>query len=368
MTARIRRALVFAAVVVALLIVPGAASADTSANRPMWPSIVVDNDNKVHVAYDNADGNGIIYATNKSGSWVRRKITNGDDSLPHLTVDAQDRVRIIFTRTFTASPRAVYYVTNRTGEWKTKRLPWKAPGSTIRMAVSPTGTIHVVFTTDEHAYYVTNASGSWVRERVDVDFGNQAVIAVDANGKVHIAYGQCLNDGSGWCDGEGIYYKSNATGTWTTERITDLQLDRAESIVTDAAGKAHIVVQRTGLYDDRLEMGPVGLYYLTNVSGSWVRTPVATLGRMGRLGVDANGAVHVVYRIERDSKPGIYYATNESGVWVRSTAVREAATYPEMALDSRGVVRLAFMRLAGDPGVYYAHNARGSWSHLELMD
>ena len=369
MPATTRRLLPLIGVIAALLLVPGAASADTSASRPMWPSIVVDNDNKVHVAYDNADGNGIIYATNRSGSWVRRKLTNGNDSLPHLTVDAQDRVRIIFTRTFTDSPRAIYYVTNRTGEWKTKMLPWKAPGSTIRTAVSPSGTIHVVFTTDAHAYYVTNASGTWVRERLDAYFGNQAVLAVDVNGKVHIAYGQCLNDAEeeATCEGEGIWYRTNATGSWTTERITDLQLDRATSIVTDGAGKAHVIVERRGMYQGREEMG-IGMYYLTNESGAWVRQTVAKWGRKGVLGVDRTGAVHVVYNQESETKRGIYYATNKSGVWVRSTAVAEHAIYPEMGLDSRGVVRLAFMRMAIDPGVYYAHNARGSWSRLELMD
>ena len=116
---------------------PSPVVADTSPSRPIWPTIAVDDDDDVHVAYDNADGLGLIYATNSSGSWVRKRITNGDDRLPHLVVDQHDKVHIIFGRTYSDKPRALFYTTNRSGSWVTTKLPWVAPASTIRLAIAP---------------------------------------------------------------------------------------------------------------------------------------------------------------------------------------------------------------------------------------
>lgn len=363
----IRLVALLIAIALGAVITPAGVDADTSASRPKPPSIAIDNDNFVHVAYDNADGLGIIYATNRSGRWVRKRITGGNDSIPHITVDTSDKIRIIFTRTFTDSPRRVYYTSNVTGEWVTKRLPWTAPGSTIRMAVSPTRKIHVVYATDSATYYVTNASGTWVRERLDVDFGTAPIIAVDVNDGVHIAFGQCLNDGSGTCEGEGIYYRSNASGSWQQSRITEFQGDRATSIVTDAAGAAHLMFERSYLVQGREELG-TGMFYLTNKSGDWVRSKVSTAGRKAQIGIDPKGKIHIVYNLESETKHGIYYATNETGSWVRSTAVRERAIYQDMVVDRRGDIRMVFMRMEIDPGVYYTTNRSGVWSRIELMD
>ena len=368
---RARMLLVSIMLVAGAVAVPTSVAADTSASRPIWPSIALDGNGKVHIAYDNANGLGIIYATNKSGSWVKRRVTSGNDSVPHLTVDSLGRIRIIFTRTFVDSPRRIYYATNRTGVWATKRLPWNGPGSKIHFAVSPKGTIHVVFGTEDAAWYVTNAGGTWVKQRLDAHFGQSPVLAVDRSGAVHLAFNQCLNDAEeeGSCEGEGLYYRTNASGAWVQSRITEFQGDRATGIVTDGAGAAHMVFQRPYLVQGREELG-IGMFYLTNASGAWVRSKVATPGVNGRLGVDLNGAAHIVYNqdLPDNSKPGIYFATNKTGSWVRSTAVRESAMYPEMVLDRRGVTRLAFMRMAIDPGVYYAHNRAGTWARLELMD
>jgi hypothetical protein len=367
MTGHRRRALAITVLVALAAALPSTTVADMSALRPMWPSIVVDPKDHAHVVYDNVDGRGLYYATNASGSWVRRIITKGHDALPKAAVDRAGKVHVIFTRTYDDSPRRIFYSTNKSGAWVTTGLPWTAPGSTFRIAVDPELRLHVVYYTDSAAYYMTNDDGTWVRERLDIGSGQWPMIAVDTAGAVHIAFKQCLSPEEWECPGEGIYYRTNASGEWTQEHLTEFQGDRPTGIVTDPAGKAHIVFQRPYLEQGREELG-IGMFYLTNASGTWRRSRVASTGVNGRIALDRAGAAHIVYNRESETDLGIYYATNETGSWVRSTAIKERAMYQELAIDARGLPRIAFMRLAIDPGVYYAKYGPEKWWRVELMD
>ncbi|MEO5964332.1 MAG: hypothetical protein ABIR11_02610, partial [Candidatus Limnocylindrales bacterium] len=243
-------------------------------------------------------------------------------------------------------------------------VPADATG--VRIVVAPDGSLHMTFVTDEISWYATNASGTWVKRRLDHAMGNNAQVAVDSLGRVHLIFNQCTNDGTGTCDEAGIWYQTNASGSWVTTRISTDQQDYGEDLLVDAAGKVHLVFVREFNSQAQPDL-PLGTYYMTNATGVWRTVRVAGSGRMASIERTKGGIVEIVYT-RVDEGRGIYRATNATGAWVRTTLVSEYALYPSVGMDSYGRLHMAFMRMAIDPGVYYLTNRGGTWSRLELMD
>lgn len=355
-----------AALLLVVIAMPGPVAADTCACDPIQPFLVVDRFNEVHVVYRNAGTPGIIYASNRTGSWVRKRLTSSKDEPFAIAVDSTQHTFTVFQREVSGEMR-FYMVTNRTGSWVTSRLSIvPADASGVRIVVAPNGSLHMSFVTDEIAWYATNAGGTWVRRRLDNAMGNNAQVAVDSLGKVHLIFNQCTNDGSGTCDGAGIWYQTNASGDWVTTRITTDQQDYGEDILVDASGRVHFVFVREDNSQAQPDL-PLGTFYVTNASGAWKQVRVAGSGRMASIERMKGGTIEIVYTRVDDGR-SIYRATNATGVWVRSTLVKEYALYPSVGMDGWGRLHIAFMRMAVDPGIYYLTNRGGTWSRLELMD
>lgn len=367
MVKRLRSSMAGVAVLLLVMLsLPGPVAADTCACDPIQPFLVVDRFNEVHTVYRHATSPGIIYASNRTGSWIRKRLTSARDEPYAIAVDADQRTFTVFRREASGVVR-FHLITNRSGSWVTSRLsivPGDAYG--VRIAVAPNGTLHVVFGTDEAAWYATNSGGTWTRRRLDRAMGNWAALHLDPQGKVHLLFNQCTNDGVGTCEGAGIYYQTNVTGSWVTTRVTNDQEDWSQDLLVDAGGRVHLVYVRE--YGSQAQPDlPLGTFYVTNASGTWRQTRVAGSGRMASIERTRSGVVEIVFT-RVDEGRGIYRATNATGTWVRSALVSEYALYPSVGMDTNGRLHVAFMRMAIDPGVYYLTNRSGSWSRLELMD
>lgn len=359
---RLLRATAFAMVALLTMSV-SAVWADTCACDPIQPFLAVDPHGTVHAAYRNSGTPGIVYATNVSGRWVRSRITSGRDEPGWIAVDSHRKVYIVFRREFTDNV-AWYYMTNRSGSWATVRLAWMPDAAYApRLEVGPDRNLHLVYENDEEAVYARRTSSGWVTRRLDVSMGQSPVLAIAANGAVHLAFRQCLNDGVGTCDGEGIYHETDASGAWVRTRLTTSQFDVAQDLKVDTVGRVHLV-----FYQDRaLEELQGGLFYMTNRSGAWVTQRFSTYGRMARLALDSQSKARVVYtRI--DDGYGLFYATNQSGRWTWSSFFGDWALYPSLGIDGGNKLHVVFMRMETDPGIYYTTNKSGAWTRLELMD
>lgn len=362
-----RRLALLAGVLLLGLLLPGPVAADTCACDPIQPYLVVDRFDEVHVTYRHSDRPGVIYASNKSGTWTRKRLTNAKDIPYAIAVDARQRAYIVFQREVDDSVRW-QLLTNRTGEWV---LSWLKiiPGdaSRIRIDIAPDRSIHLTFDRDEAVYYASNASGSWVRRRLDSAMGNNARLALDKAGNVHLVFQQCIDDGTESCFAPGIYYQTNRTGTWTTEQVAFDGEDQSQDILVDAAGVVHIAFARE--YNSQANPDlPLGMFYLTNGGGTWRTTRVAPPGRWASIQRSpTTGAIYITY-MHVDGNLGIFVAHNSSGSWTRSEVINEWAFYPSTGMDSVGRLRLAFMRMAIDPGVYYSIRRSTGWTRFELMD
>jgi hypothetical protein len=106
-------------------------------------------------------------------------------------------------------------------------------------------------------------------------------IAVDATGRVHVAYSE-YNDVR--------YATKPAGGTWSTVMV--MSADYTEpTILVDAQGGVHIVFNADGSANDlRYAYKPAG--------GVWSTSSVDTQGDVGKANsaaLDANGGIHVSY-------------------------------------------------------------------------
>jgi len=227
-----------------VLLLPGPVAADTCACDPIQPYLAVDRFDEVHVTYRHSDRPGVIYATNKTGTWTRKRLTSARDVPYAIAVDARQRGYVVFQREVDDHMRW-QLLTNRTGEWVLSRLSIiPADAYRVRIEIAPDRSIHLTFDRDEAVYYATNASGSWVRRRLDSAMGNNARLALDAAGNVHLVYQQCIDDGTDSCLEPGIYYETNACGTWATERVSFDGEDSSQDILVDASGTVHIAFAR----------------------------------------------------------------------------------------------------------------------------
>lgn len=349
-----------------LLALPIGVAADTCACDPIQPFLVVDRFDETHVTYRNADRPGIVYASNKSGSWVRTRITSSRDEAFAIAVDSAQKVYIVFQREVDDAV-GFRLVSNRTGAWAVTGLSIIHPDAyDVHIQVDPAKKIHLAWTTDEHAWYATNETGTWVRRQLDHAMGANTKIALDTAGNVHLLYLQCTNDGVGTCEGAGIYYETDKTGSWVAQRISTDQEDKPQDLLIDPAGKVHLVFARE--YNSQAQPNlPLGVYYVTNATGTWKTLRAAAPGRMASIARTPGGAIHISFA-RVDGNLGIFLATRRNGVWTVTEAIKEYALYPTIGIESDGRLHLSFMRMAIDPGIYHAIFINGGWARRELMD
>ncbi len=191
------------------------------------------------------------------------------------------------------------------------------------------------------------ARAAWTPETpVAGVYNTRPALAMDTGGHLGIAWER--DDAA-----PGIFFASDATGSWVTERAS-AGADGLPDLVFDGAGKAHVVFVREG----------AGLYYATNVTGTWVTTLLRSDATpwSPSIAIDKLGKLHVAYSSEGFA-PGIWYFTNASGAWVTTRLTTSTwDSEPSLVLDAANKVRIAFVRY--DPsalGIYVLSNATGSW-------
>jgi len=141
------------------------------------PSLAVDGAGKSHIAYTN-DKRGLSYATNKSGSWVRQTITRSPadpttrDTQASLAVDGNGKVHIAFVRYDFSVPNGglgLFYATNKSGSWVVKKL--HAGNDLAPSLAVHRGAVHIAFWV--YAYpgrdsvkHLSNETGTWEIQNV----------------------------------------------------------------------------------------------------------------------------------------------------------------------------------------------------------
>ena len=174
-------------------------------------------------------------------------------------------------------------------------------------------------------------------------------LALDGSGKTSAVFARIG-------DQPGIFVSSDATGSWSTGRLTDGD-DFWPAIAIDGAGKRHVVYSSYG--------SSQGIYYMDDVGGGWSTPQRLSTDETDQasMAIDGGGHVHIVY-VSRSFQPGLYYLSNSTGAFGPPTRIvashRDDA--PSLAIDSQGHLHVAWARFLPEaPGLYYMNNVAGPW-------
>ncbi len=246
---------------------------------------------------------------------------------------------------------------------------FNAPAEVTGPAFNYDGSLVVDANDDEHLAYVRygrdpgimlakSSAGTWSPgTRVTDGNDSSPSMTVDGAGHHRIAFAR-----SGGASDQGIWYATDATGSWVVSRVTT---DPAEgpSMAEDPAGHLHIVYVSNGFSP--------GTYHVTDATGSWVSERIAAghLHDRPEIAISATGELHVAVASLAPETRGIYeYRKSGTSAWVASRVTTNYDIAPSIALDANGKSHVSFERYAnGSRGLDYATNAGGSWATQQVI-
>jgi hypothetical protein len=208
---------------------------------------------------------------------------------------------------------------------------------------------------------VPGAAG-WVGPtRIATEQYELARLVVDADGHAHVA---AVNN-------NGIFYLTNATGTWTTEQVStpiDDGYDGDPSIIVNEEGSATIAFARYSALRCTLRCGPVGsqgIFMVTNDAGSW-SDPVAVIeggGQEPSLQAAAD-RLHLAYSRGEFGERSVFFASRENAEWV-ATEIGEGEA-PSLRVGRDGLPRVAYVDRQGRPSLAETESAAGRFTITRL--
>lgn len=311
-----------------------------------YATLAVDGQNRAQVAFYAAQDNGpYIYYTGASATgWLTPTIVSPElpeypsASTPHLAVDGQDRLHIVWQGLPDSSTTqfAIYYRTGDGQQWSAiQRL--STPGQATnapRVAVDSAGHVHVVWygVNEQEIYYTQNDGVGWTEplniSQTPLPVPKQTIIsqgpdlAIDATGAIHVGWLESSN-GSYF---DAVYYATNRTGHWAVEPV---------------------MVEPT---------------------------PVRDMQRQSPTVVDvlAAGAdqVHLLWHdVDRKNQPTIYHSRKSGGTWSSPTILLTAyqtAQHPSGYLDEHEQLHLLWSDLQTVRQIFYSRFDRFNW--IKVVD
>jgi hypothetical protein len=148
---------------------------------------------------------------------------------------------------------------------------------------------------------------------------------------------------------------------WTFERITTNTVNEADvCIATDSQGKTHIA------YLTQVP-GGIGVYYITNKSGSWFGSFVDSMVvSSSGLWIDLgeNDSAYICYT---KTDNNIWFADNPTGSWITQQVTNDQGYSPSMAIDNNNKAHIFYRNSLGNVNnLYYTHNMQGIWNFYQV--
>lgn len=241
--------------------------------------------------------------------------------------------------------------------------PTLAPTPTVEPTAPPTAEPTAAPTVGPTSTPATSWTGP---ELVIPGAFDDTAILVDASGAAHVAAAGSV------VDNKGIWYLTNASGTWTSERVSTappvegfegLEYDGEPSIAMDSDGSTWIAFTRWAC-DECAPNPSDGIFLVTNAGDTWSE-PVQMAGNQTSQPslVARDGATYLAYA------EGMVPGLRSFPVWYRtdSSLVRVArnGSNPQLWLDSNGSPRILFAaagirRAIEDTGTFYLESLPGS--------
>ena len=286
---------------------------DTSSRTGYRPSIAIDNQGALHIAYLDRDNTNLRYATNESGSWVLSTLDtssvnpNNVAAKTGIAIDNRGHVHIIHP-VQGSSVWVLNYTTNVSGSFVSTTITdtTKDDGKYASLAIAGNGSLHISVYRDSGGSdlrYYTDESGVWTNETVHTgnNYGKDSAIALNSKDEVVIVYRK--DDAA-----DDIYMSVGNRGSWTSSQVASNRYASYLAVAIDSNDDVHI-----SSHNIRSQSGYCcnkDLEYFTNSSGSWVRTTVdsGVGGIFGSIVIDSNDDVHISHA-DNIGGNDLFYAT-----------------------------------------------------------
>lgn len=309
---------------------------------------------------DTADGDQSCVTTPALAGWEIQTI-----SLPPpmtMALDSHGQERFGY-----CGPWSVIYLEHGSDDaWTSSGVDTSATCFDAPLAVDQAGAAHMVYLDEQTntLRYATDASGTWqVAEIPGTEGAEFYVMALDGAGHLHIAYQLFTSQAPDYFQ---VVYATDASGSWQSTVVA--RGDVYPVIAVDGAGMAHIAFLGAQAPD-----GSYPVHYLTDASGIWTDVVVATSSdakSLLSLAVDAVGNVDLAYK----SHTGLYYASDLSGSWQTSQVDSFGDYGPKLdsygvydvslALDASGAAHISYEDTSGN--LKYASPKGQGWDTLYL--
>lgn len=244
------------------------------------PVLALDENNVVHVVWFGAYYSGsplnIFYSNNSGGTWTDplniSKHTYSDKD-PSIFVDMEGNIHVAFVSLDT---NQLYYVNRIGGSWSNPQAiapynNYHVYDAGISIAVDSKGHVYIAYTSDEpsnncEVYVVNNTGGSWgppynvSRDMSTTDHNDlQVSMDIDAADNIHLSWVHASTPVT-------FNYVNCVNGVWGSIESNHISLSQP-SVKSDYNGKVHAVFNKftTALY----------VYYTNNTMMTF-GTPVST--------------------------------------------------------------------------------------------
>lgn len=331
---------------------------DVGPQAATQPSLAIDADGFLHVAYQNGQPADLRHATNVTGVWVVEPVTSGACRDNDIAVDPAGSSHVVCTdldgggirystagdgggaRGSRADSRA-----SRAGSWSSESIDPEGEEGSIALdsAGTPTLVYSVPCTNAPREVGLRRAILSGPvphREQIDPDCStHRASVQLDEEGAPHVSYAVWID----WNVYE-IRHATLAGGAWSTTTLQTLDGPEYDagpsktSLAVDPSGTVHVVYARRGT-----------LYHACGSAAEWtVETVDAVQATAGgaMLVADETGTLHLAY-YERGTT-AVRHATRRDGEWSVETVETPASDgYPDGTVgigvdDARGLIHLTY--------------------------
>ncbi|MEJ2362488.1 MAG: fibronectin type III domain-containing protein [Gammaproteobacteria bacterium] len=217
-------------------------------------ALILDSSNNAHIAFNSIEGtsSGVIsYTTNVTGSWQKVRLagySNATISSAAIALDSNGVVHIVITTR--GIDCYVHHFSNPGGNWQEEIIASDCNyGATI--AIDSTDHLHIAYTSKFGLQHVYNSNGSWQSEQVDSFSwigGNRVSMVIDSTDHLHIAYSDSNQD---------LKYITNLSGAWQNYFIDCIgNVGANPSIAIDANGRVSIAYEDTTNGTVKLAVSP----------------------------------------------------------------------------------------------------------------
>jgi hypothetical protein len=222
----------------------------------------------------------------------------------------------------------------------------------LALALDGNDAAHVGYRSGDSLMHAAQAAGTWMRSTVDATAGawGGSSIAVDGGGTVHVSYFDAARGA--------LRYATDAGGAWAAVTVATAG-GAVNALALDADGRPRIAYS-----GDPNIAAPLML--ATTVSGPWQSEFVAP-GPVRRVSIAlAGGQTDIGHAAGDGVSCAVLHERLMAGQWTESVVATAATCSAVMAIDSAGVVHLAYMTRSPQFALMHASNAGGGWTVTQV--